>query len=346
MVHPSSSASSHPCGPCQPDFLGTATEPRYGSTSPMAKKNDGKHESGKASKPKTKRAKPRSPKPKRDEPKRPEAAIAAARADAFTDESPQAAFEHFRPLAEAVPSEGLPVFNGQPLLMRANVLAALSAVEPHLHVAVTSLREARLAEIFELPALVMALDFAARRVPVAKLSAKEIEAMLAEGAPWRELMLGYLEVASHPAIGLLPRERVAAVRAGRGKLDMAQDFVALPGLFTEFEAALAGKHPFPSSAIARLGELGGALVQTIRPGQAAAVKPSRPPEAILRDRFAWVVTERYDRLGVIATVALGKRKADALLPALRSTAGVTRSAAMGDSEVDAETTTPEAAAGQ
>jgi hypothetical protein len=244
--------------------------------------------------------------------------IAAARAEAFTDQAPQAAFTHFRALAEAVGSEGLPVFNGQPLLMRANVLAALTAVEPHLPAAVTALREPRLQEVLELPALVMALDFAAGRVPVSKLSAKEIAAMLSEGAPWRELLLGFLEVASHPLLGLLPRERVAAVRAGKGKLDMAQDFVALPGLFAEFGEALAGKHPFPAGAVARLGELGGALVQTIRPGQAAAVKVARAEEAILRDRFAWLVSERYDRLGVIATVALGKRKADALLPALRT----------------------------
>jgi len=283
----------------------------------MAKKNDSKKKPSKAAKRKA---------------SDPETIITAARAQAFTNESPQAAFAHFRPLAESVSTDGLQAFNGHPLLMRANVLAALAAVEPHLPVAVAALREPRLAEVLELPALVMALDFAAGRVPVAKLSAKEIEAMLAEGAPWRELMLGYLEVVSHPALGLLPRERVAAVRAGKGKLDMAQDFVALPGLFAEFDGALAGKHPFQPSAIARLGELGGALVQTIRPGQATAIKVTRPEEAILRDRFAWLVVERYDQLGVIATVALGKRKADALLPALRSSAGGGRSAAAGGSE--------------
>lgn len=271
----------------------------------------------------------------------PAAMVAAARAAAFTDEAPQAAFDHFRPLAEAVSTDDLPVFTGQPLLMRANVRTALAAVEPHLLTAVAALREPRLQEVLELPALVMALDFAAGRVPVSKLSAREIEAMLSEGAPWRELMLDYLEVASHPALGLLPRERVAAVRAGKGKLDMAQDFVALPGLFAEFGEALAGKHPFPASGLARLGELGTALVQTIRPGQAAAVKPTRPAESVLRDRFAWLVVERYDHLGVIATVALGKRKADALLPALRSTAGGSRGVTAGGSEADAEATAPE-----
>ena len=55
----------------------------------------------------------------------PESLIAASRAAAFTDEAPSAAFAHYRPLAEAIPKEDLPVFTGQPLLMRANIKLAL-----------------------------------------------------------------------------------------------------------------------------------------------------------------------------------------------------------------------------
>ncbi len=248
------------------------------------------------------------------------AIIAAARAAAFTDEAPARAFKHFRPLAEQEPTADLPVFTGQALIMRANIRAALAAIDPHLPAAIAALREPRLEEVFELPALVMALDFAAARVPVARLSAGDIEKMLKEGAPWRDLMLTYLEVVSHPLIGLVPRERVAAVRAGKGKLDMAQDFVALPGLFAEFRQPLEGKHPFPEDRIDLLEQLGGALVQEVRPGGAKVDVPKRSAESILRDQFAALVTERYDRLQVLAAVALGKRRADELLPALRSAA--------------------------
>jgi hypothetical protein len=198
----------------------------------------------------------------------PAAIIAAARAAAFADETPAEAFAHFRPMAEKVPTADLAIFTGQPLLLRANILTALAAVEPHLDAAVSALREPRLEEVFELPSLIMALEFSVGRVPVAKLSAGEIEKMLAEGAPWRELMLTFLEVAAHPLINLLPRERVAAVRAGKGKLDQAQDFVAIPGLLAEFGAALAGKHPFPPEKIDLLATLGGTLVKHVRPGNA------------------------------------------------------------------------------
>jgi hypothetical protein len=254
----------------------------------------------------------------------PAALIAAARAAAFTNEAPDKAFAHFRPLAEKVSTVDLPVFTGQPLLMRANILAALDAVEPHLGTAVSALREPGLDQIFELPAMVMGLDFAVGRVPVAKLSAGEINKMLVEGAPWRELMLTFLEVAAHPLLGLLPRERVAAVRAGSGKLDQAQDFVSLPGLFAEFGPALEGKHPFPADTVDRLATLGGTLVQNVKPGNAITQVAKRSSESILRDQLASLVADRYDRLQVLAAVALGKRKADELLPALRASVGFGR----------------------
>jgi hypothetical protein len=245
--------------------------------------------------------------------------IPLARAAAFTTDSPAAAFEHFRAAAERVPAAGLPPFTGQPLVMLHNVRRALAAVEPHLAVAVERMPGAPLQTIFELPAMTLALDYAAARVPVQKLSTGEIDAMLAEGRPWRELYLSYLEVVSHPLIGLVPRERVAAVRKGSGKLDAARDFVALPGLFEEFAAALEGKHPFAPDTVARLGELGNALVRQISPGSVVVTAAPRAPEAILRNQLAKLVEDGYDALAVVATVALGKRAADELLPALRST---------------------------
>jgi hypothetical protein len=244
-------------------------------------------------------------------------AILAAKAAAFSVELPEQAFAHFKPLAEGLPAQEYPVFTGQALLMRANIKQALEVLEPHLPAAVSKLKDPGLREIFELPSLVMALDFASGRVPSARISAGELAQMLSEGGPWRELMLSYLEIASHPLLGLLPRERVAAVRAGTGRLDKAQDFVALAGLFAEFSGPLAGKHPFSAESIERLSALGGELVQQLKPGNAIQTT-RRTSEALLRDRFAFLVSERYDHLQVLAAVALGKRKADELLPALRS----------------------------
>lgn len=244
--------------------------------------------------------------------------VADARAAAFTDQRPEKAFGHFRKDAEAVLAEGLPFFSGQALLMRTNAVAALKALEPHLPAVAARLADAKVQEVLELPSLIMGLDFAVNRVPTAKLSAKEIDTMLHDGAPWRALALSYLEVASNPLINLLPAERVRAVREGTGKIDKAQDFVSIAGLFAEFAPALAAKHPFDASQLDRLATLGGALVQQLTPGNALTPVAKRGSESLLRDQFASLVADRYDHLQVLAAVALGKRKADDLLPALRS----------------------------
>lgn len=222
--------------------------------------------------------------------------ITQARNIAFKDDHPERAFMHFRPLAEKVPVADVKVFTGNPLIMRANVVHALEAVGPHLPAAIQRLADAPLQDVFELPSLIMGLDYTVSRVPVTKLSAREIESMLDEGSPWRELMLTYLEVVSHPLLNLVPNERVRAIRAGKGKLDMARDFVSIPGVFNEFKTSLAGKHPFPEDKLERLGTLGTALVQQVRPGRAHGEAAKRSEESILRDQFAALVEDRYDAL--------------------------------------------------
>lgn len=244
--------------------------------------------------------------------------IAAARAAAFVTDDPVAALDHFRPLAARVSTEGLAPLNGSPAVMLANVKSALATLEPHLSDVATRFPGARLQDLLELPSLVLALLAASRRVPSRALSDGEIQKLLAEGKPLRDLTLTFLEVASHPLLGIVPAARVRAIRAGKGKLDTAQDFVALATVFSEFEAALSGKHPFTDAMLARLSELGAELVQQVRPGSAAAAEKKRSEESLLRDQLASLVEDRYDHLLVLAAVALGRRKADAVFPALRS----------------------------
>lgn len=246
--------------------------------------------------------------------------LAAARAGAFVDTAPARCFEHFHPLAEAVPAEGLTPFRGAPLVMHGNVKRALVVVEPGLSVAAARLRAPRIQEVYELPSLVLGLQFAAGRVPGAALSQGEVSALLAEQTPWRRLTLAYLDVVSDPLLGLVPRERVAKIREGTGPLDRAEDFVAIGGVFAEFAGALAGKHPFSDAQLARLADVGASLLQQMRPGNAPKEERTRGPEATLRDQFAALVTERFEHLLELATLGLGRAKAEAEVPALHATA--------------------------
>lgn len=253
--------------------------------------------------------------------------IQRARDAAFTDMTPAKALAHFQPVAQRVATDDLAVFTGRPLLMLANVNTALATLTPALPEVLAKLVSPNLREIFELPSMVMALEFATSRVPGVKLSDGEIDALIAEASPWRALTLTYLEVVSSPLLKLVPSARVTTIREGKGKLDTAQDCVAIPGVFGEFSTALAGKHPFSAEQLARLAEIGTTLIQQIRPSGAAREASVRSPEAVLRDQLAALVVERYDHLLVLATVAFGKARADAMLPALRSAVYVAAPAA-------------------
>lgn len=255
--------------------------------------------------------------------------IAEARARAFDHVSPDRCFAHFRPLAESIPAAEVAVFRGAPLVMLANVKQALAAAEPALPQAVSMLRDPRLEDVFELPAVVLGLQHAAARVPGAALSSGQISALLAEQSPWRLLMLDQLDVLASPQIGLVPAERVAAIRAGSGSLDRAEDFVAVAGLYREYGPAIAGRHPFTAAHLDRIAEVGAALLQHMRPGNAPKAPAERSPEAQLRDRFGALVTQRYAHLLMLASVGFGTAKADAVMPSLH---GVARAARARDVE--------------
>lgn len=140
--------------------------------------------------------------------------------------------------------------------------------------------------MLELPALVIGLEFAARRVPSAALSAGDIERMLDEGSPWRALTLDFLEVLANPLVGIVPPTRVQAIREGSSRLDRAQDFVAIAGLFLEYAPALTGS--FQSDGVP-------ATLRTVRRRERSRMEKS--VEVSLEARrarpsVAWGVRER------------------------------------------------------
>lgn len=249
--------------------------------------------------------------------------IAEARDRAFDHTSPERCFAHFRPLAEAIPPGEVTVFRGTPLVMLANVKQALTAVEPALPKAASMLRDPRIEDALELPAVILGLQHAAARVPGAALSSGQISSLLAEQSPWRLLMLDQLDVLASPQIGLVPAARVAAIRAGSGPLDRAEDFVAVAGLYSEYESAIAGRHPFTAAQLDRIAEVGATLLQHMRPGNAPKAPTERGPEAQLCDRFGALATQRYAHLLMLASVGFGTATADAVMPSLH---GVTRAA--------------------
>ncbi len=266
--------------------------------------------------------------------------MTAAQKQAFQSTDPAACFAHFRPLAEQVPTEGLVVFNGDATLVLHNVKTAVSVLGPRLPEVAHRLVDPPFVAVLELPALALALVHASNRVPARKLSEGEIQDALTEVAPLRALTLTFLEVASDPAVGLVPAERVRAVRSGKGPLDLAGDAVVLSDLFAEYNESLNGKHPFRSDQITRMAELGATLLQSLKPGRAPTISVAREPAAVLRDQFAALLADRYEELRLCASAVFRPSQAAVVIPALRASSGQASSAptaAGGPTKPDAPT---------
>ena len=142
----------------------------------------------------------------------------------------------------------------------------------------------------ELPALARGFEYAEKLIPK-DTSDGSLDDALAEIGPIRQAALAYLDAAAF--CGLLEAGRVRKIRAGRGKLDIASDAVAIAGLFEEAKDALAGKHPFTDDQLATLRDCGGWLAGRLKPSGAVRDPKGRSSAALVKDRFAKLIEDDY-----------------------------------------------------
>lgn len=224
----------------------------------------------------------------------------------FTTSDSFVAYEHFLPLAMTVPAEGLAHYRHDPVVAAYNVRSGVAAIRPHLVELARRTPDVTEAELLELPALALALLHAAGRVPAGRVSAREIDARITRIKDPRAMAVQYLEVAAYR--GLVPVERVRRLREAGGKIKMASDCVLVAGMFREFAEALEGCHPFDATFLQGLAEDGAWLQAMLRPQRYRREATPRPPEAVVRDRFAKLLGDRYDRLRAVAFLLFGTRQ--------------------------------------
>lgn len=206
-------------------------------------------------------------------------------------------FEAFLPEARGLAADRVVPLRLDPALLFANVQAGVLAVLPHKDRLLAELPRLRVAGFEQLPDLARAVLFAAERASrlAQPMKRAEIEPLLAELQKLREVALLQAEV--FVLLKLLPAERVAQIRAGKGAFDAAQDGVALADLYHEHHDALAGKHGLSAEQLRRLAELGHTLMQVITPDGA---RPAPSPEAAQavedRNRLFTLLTERHAEL--------------------------------------------------
>ncbi|MFO0592648.1 MAG: hypothetical protein U0441_34205 [Polyangiaceae bacterium] len=252
----------------------------------------------------------------------------------FHSENAKACFEHFEPMARAVPEEGLEPFRLNIDVVRVNVLRGVEAIVPHVETIRRKLPECAVHEILEVHEVALGLLVAANKV-IPQVSDGEIDARLSALRPLREAGLRQLEVFS--LLGKLDKKVPAKIRKGKGSLDAAQDAVAIAAAFHDHQKALAGQHPFSPELLDKMSEDGTWLVKALKPKNAAkGVSTGRDPAAILRDQFGALLTSRYEELQHAGVVVFGLKNLEDHIPALGARAAATR----GEPESDA---TPPAA---
>ena len=233
-------------------------------------------------------------------------------------------FDAFLAEANLLPKEKVVPLKVDVNLVFANVQQGILSVQPQLTRLRSELPMLNVDGLMKLPRLAEALLYAHGEAirhsqPVKRA---EMEAKLGELQSLRESMLLQAEVFA--LVGLVPEARVAQIRAGKGLFDAAQDGVALADLYGAYRGQIAGKHPFSEAQIARVAELGHALMKVITPEGARASVSSAAVKAMdERDRIYSLLLLRHGELRRAGYYLFGD-EIDEKVPTLGARAGKRR----------------------
>lgn len=207
--------------------------------------------------------------------------------------TPAEAYAFFLPDAQKIPELEVVSCRGDLPLALHNVQLGVDSVMPHEERLRKEMPTLNLAEMQSLPDLATGLMYAADRQP-GPPSKIQISRKLARLRQLREPMLLVAEgLALH---GLLPPERVSAIRHGKGPIDTARGGIGLESLYREHEEALKNKQPFSAAELKEVADLGNDVVRGITPDGGRQRVEAKTPETVLRDRFYTLLTRRHAEL--------------------------------------------------
>lgn len=236
--------------------------------------------------------------------------------------SPAEAYEYFLAEAQAIPEAEVVVCRLDLPLALHNVQLGVASVLPQEARLRKELPTLKLTELASLSDLAAGLLYAADRVsgPPAKTELAEKQGRLRK---LREPMLLIAEgLALH---GLVPAERVTAIRQGKGPIDSARDGIALEALYREYAPALRNKHPFTEAELTEVADLGNYLVRAITPSGGRQPVEVQSDATRLRDRFYTLLVRRHAELRKAGFVLFGEALNDHV-PALGTRVARPRSA--------------------
>lgn len=240
------------------------------------------------------------------------------------------AYERFVTKARALDASAVIPMRADPTTAHHNVNLAVPEVLAQEAAYKGELPKANWKQFKELPAIALAVVFAANRVDRNTGSTGEIAAMLSKARELREVLL--TSAVALAAAGIIPARDVERIQEGKGFFDIAGDCSDLSALFRKHNAALKGKTHVTAAQIKEAGEVGAALLKVLRP---ASAKRSRkaPVEvanaADIRDRLWTLLVLGYRELRRVG-MWIWMDEVDAHVPPLGSRASSGSRKAGGD----------------
>lgn len=180
--------------------------------------------------------------------------------------------KHPAPVSDTTP--------GDSLVVLANVRRGQVALAPQL----AKLRADASVEWAVVPQavdLAEAYVFAEDQIVEVKITREQIDGMRAELQKLRGPAL--LIARGLALLGHCSLERVEAIEAGKGVLDMARDGLALAALFRDIDSARPGLHPFNAERLETMERLGAWILRNVTPDGTAATRVP-PSELATRNR--------------------------------------------------------------
>lgn len=239
-------------------------------------------------------------------------------ADPLPEIGAQAAYNLYLPEAQKLPDDKLAEYRVDPQLAyqnarrgAENVLAELTRIKHELPLAdVEAVRT--------LPQVSQGLLFAALQVNRDLGSPGTIEELLGRAYPIRRKLFKAAEALVDANV--IDDDDMAPIRPGRGKVDMANDCVALAAVFRKYTKVTVGKTAITAAEIAEADEVGSKL-QTLLRTKGTPVD-NRPAPALAaaidaRSRFWTLVEQRYEMTWRIGAWLWG-RAVDEHVPPLQS----------------------------
>lgn len=211
----------------------------------------------------------------------------------------EAHYKSHLPTAQALATASILTTRVDPDLAIVNVETAMHVVVEHANDIAVHFPKVNLAALEALPEIAFALKYAALRAEQEVPAESQMAAKLSEAREVRARLLSAAKALAEN--GLVPAAEVAAIAAGKGVRDRAEDCVALAALFRNHATAIAGKHPITTELIDQAAAVGSWLVANLRPANAPNPPAAGPRAAVeIRNRFATLLVHGHNKLEAIA----------------------------------------------